>query len=225
MSELKNKNSLDAIEDAIADIAQGKIVIVVDDEDRENEGDFIAAAETITPEIINFMSKYGRGLICAPIIEDRCDELELPLMVKENTVLHHTAFTVSVDLKNNGCSTGISATDRAKTIQALNHLGSTPDDFRKPGHMFPLKARSEGVLARPGHTEATVDLVRLAGFPYPYGGVLVEILNADGSMARLPDLFKIAEKFQLKIISVQDLIEYRKIHDYHHLEAFASILK
>ncbi len=200
---------LDVIEDALEAIRQGKMVIVVDDEDRENEGDFIAAAECITPEIINFMSKNGRGLICAPLIEDRCDELGLDLMVGNNTALHQTPFTVSVDLLGDGCTTGISAQDRAKTIHALNDLNTPPAALGKPGHVFPLKAKREGVLRRTGHTEATIDLVRMAGFKYPYGGVLVEIMNEDGSMARLPQLEKIAQKFDLKIISIRDLIAYR----------------
>src|SRR5699024_7774417 len=200
---------LNAIEDALEDIKKGKLVIVVDDEDRENEGDFIAAAQSITPEIVNFMAKNGRGLICSPIIEDRCDELGLDLMVGNNTALHQTPFTVSVDLLGDGCTTGISAHDRAKTIQALNDTDIHPERLGKPGHIFPLKARREGVLRRTGHTEATIDLVRMAGFSYPYGGVLVEIMNEDGTMARLPELKKIAEKFDLKIITIHDLIAYR----------------
>ncbi len=207
---------LDTIEDAIKSIANGEVIIVVDDEDRENEGDFIVAADKVTPEIINFMAKYGRGLICAPLTEERCEELELGLMVKNNTALHHTAFTVSVDLKGRGCSTGISAYDRAKAVKALNDLGTKPDDLRRPGHMFPLKAKRGGVLVRAGHTEAAVDLARLAGYPYPYGGVLVEILSPDGSMARLPELLQVAKRFQLKIISVRSLIEFRLIHDRPH---------
>jgi len=200
---------LNAIEDALEDIKKGKLVIVVDDEDRENEGDFIAAAQNITPEIVNFMAKNGRGLICTPIIEDRCDELGLDLMVGNNTALHQTPFTVSVDLLGHGCTTGISAQDRAKTIRALNDPDTQPESLGKPGHVFPLKAKREGVLRRTGHTEATIDLVRMAGFSYPYGGVLVEIMNEDGTMARLPELKKIAEKFDLKIITIHDLIAYR----------------
>src|SRR5207344_298331 len=200
---------LDTIESAIADIKAGKMVIVVDDEDRENEGDFIAAAEKVTPEVINFMSKYGRGLICAPLTEDRCDELKLDLMVNNNTSLHETAFTVSVDLLGHGCTTGISAHDRAKTIQALVDPATKPADLGRPGHIFPLRAKRGGVLRRSGHTEATIDLVRLAGFKPPYGGVLVEIMNEDGSMARLEELKEISKRFDLKLISIKDLIEYR----------------
>jgi 3,4-dihydroxy 2-butanone 4-phosphate synthase/GTP cyclohydrolase II len=198
---------LDTIESALEDIKNGKLVIVVDDEDRENEGDFITAARNVTPEIINFMSKHGRGLICAPITEQRCDELRLNLMVENNTVLHQTPFTVSVDLKGHGCTTGISAHDRSKTVQALIDPNTKPEDLGRPGHIFPLRAKSEGVLRRTGHTEATVDLARLAGFEP--AGVLVEIMNDDGTMARLAQLKKIAEKFALKIISIKDLIEYR----------------
>src|SRR6476469_4791164 len=198
---------LDSIESAIEDIKNGKLVIVVDDEDRENEGDFITAAQNVTPEIINFMSKHGRGLICAPITEQRCDELRLNLMVENNTVLHQTPFTVSVDLRGHGCTTGISAHDRAKTVQSLIDPNTTPEDLGRPGHIFPLRARSEGVLRRAGHTEATVDLARLAGFEP--AGVLVEIMNDDGTMARLPQLFEIAKQFDLKFISIKDLIAYR----------------
>lgn len=198
---------LDTIESAIEDIRNGKLVIVVDDEDRENEGDFIAAARSITPEMVNFMSKYGRGLICAPLIEDRCDELKLDLMVNNNTALHETAFTVSVDLLGHGCTTGISAHDRSKTIQALIDPQTKPDDLGRPGHIFPLRAKKGGVLRRAGHTEATIDLARLAGFEA--AGVLVEIMNEDGSMARLPELKIIAEQFGLKLVSIKDLIEYR----------------
>lgn len=198
---------LDTIESAIEDIRNGKLVIVVDDEDRENEGDFIAAARSITPEMVNFMSKYGRGLICAPLIEDRCDELKLDLMVNNNTALHETAFTVSVDLLGHGCTTGISAHDRSKTIQALIDPQTKPDDLGRPGHIFPLRAKKGGVLRRAGHTEATIDLARLAGFEA--AGVLVEIMNEDGSMARLPELKVIAEQFGLKLVSIKDLIEYR----------------
>ncbi len=198
---------LDTIESAIEDLKQGKLLIVVDDEDRENEGDFITAAANVTPEIINFMSKFGRGLICAPITEERCDELKLNLMVENNTVLHQTPFTVSVDLIGQGCTTGISTHDRAKTVQALIDPATKPEDLGRPGHIFPLRAKSAGVLRRAGHTEATVDLARLAGFEP--AGVLVEIMNDDGTMARLPQLKEIAKKFDLKIISIKDLIEYR----------------
>jgi 3,4-dihydroxy 2-butanone 4-phosphate synthase/GTP cyclohydrolase II len=198
---------LDTIEAALQDLKQGKLIIVVDDENRENEGDFITAARNVTPEIINFMSKFGRGLICAPLTEARCSELNLNLMVENNTVLHQTPFTVSVDLIGNGCTTGISAQDRAKTVQALIDPNTKPDDLGRPGHIFPLRARNEGVLRRTGHTEATVDLARLAGFEP--AGVLVEIMNDDGTMARLPQLMEIAKKFDFKIISIKDLIEYR----------------
>lgn len=198
---------LDTIESAIEDIRNGSLVIVVDDEDRENEGDFIGAAETVTPEIINFMSKHGRGLICAPLHEDRCEELDLGLMVNNNTALHETAFTVSVDLLGHGCTTGISAHDRSKTIQALVDPATNPEDLGRPGHIFPLRAKKGGVLRRAGHTEATIDLARLAGFAP--AGVLVEIMNEDGSMARLPQLMEIARNFNMKIISIKDLIEYR----------------
>lgn len=198
---------LDSIESAIEDIKKGKMVIVVDDEDRENEGDFVIAAHTVTPEIINFMSKHGRGLICAPLTEERCNELELTPMVVSNTALHETAFTISVDLLGHGCTTGISAHDRAKTILALIDPKTTPEILGRPGHIFPLKAKNGGVLRRSGHTEATIDLARLAGFEP--AGVLVEIMNEDGSMARLPELKEIAKKFDLKLISIKDLIEYR----------------
>ena len=198
---------LDSIESAIGDIKAGKLVVVVDDEDRENEGDFITAASNVTPEVINFMAKHGRGLICAPLLEERCDELGLEQMVSINTALHETAFTVSIDLLGNGCTTGISAHDRSKTIQALIDPATKSTDLGRPGHIFPLRAKKGGVLRRAGHTEAVVDLARLAGFEP--GGVLVEILNEDGTMARLPELFEIARKFDLKIISIKDLIEYR----------------
>ncbi len=198
---------LDTIESALEDLRQGKMLIVVDDEDRENEGDFVTAAQNVTPEIINFMSKYGRGLICAPLTEKRCEELELQLMVQNNTVLHSTPFTVSIDLIGNGCTTGISAHDRAATVQALVNPNTKPEDLGRPGHIFPLRARNEGVLRRAGHTEATVDLARLAGFEP--AGVLVEIMNEDGSMARLPELREVAKKYDLKIISIKDLIAYR----------------
>lgn len=201
------KTKLDKIEEAIEDIKLGKLIIVVDDEDRENEGDFVTAARNVTPEIINFMAKEGRGLICAPLIESRCAELDLDLMVGKNTVLHNTQFTVSVDLIGDGCTTGISAQDRAKTVQALINEKTRPVDLGRPGHIFPLRAKEGGVLRRTGHTEATVDLARLAGFEP--AGVLVEILNEDGTMARLPQLMEIAEKFDLKIISIKDLIVYR----------------
>ncbi|MBP7184403.1 MAG: 3,4-dihydroxy-2-butanone-4-phosphate synthase, partial [Saprospiraceae bacterium] len=203
MEEIK----FNTIEEAIADIRDGKIVIVVDDEDRENEGDFICAAECITPEIINFMATHGRGLICTPIEEKRANELDLHLMVKSNTALHETAFTVSIDLIGRGCSTGISAYDRATGIKALVDPSIKAEDFARPGHIFPLRAKSGGVLRRTGHTEAAVDLSRLAGY-YP-AGVLVEILNEDGTMARLPQLLDVAKKFQLKIVSIDDLVAYR----------------
>jgi 3,4-dihydroxy 2-butanone 4-phosphate synthase/GTP cyclohydrolase II len=198
---------LDKIEDAIIDIQKGKMIIVVDDEDRENEGDFVTAARNITPEAINFMSTHGRGLICASITEDRCVELNLQPMVVDNTSLHETAFMVSVDLIGQGCTTGISAQDRAKTIQALINPNTKPEDLGRPGHIFPLRAKKGGVLRRAGHTEATIDLAVLAGFEP--AGALVEIMNEDGSMARLPQLIEIAKKFDLKIISIKDLIEYR----------------
>ncbi|TMI72266.1 MAG: bifunctional 3,4-dihydroxy-2-butanone-4-phosphate synthase/GTP cyclohydrolase II [Bacteroidetes bacterium] len=199
----------DSIDDAISDIREGKLVIVVDDEDRENEGDFITAAANITPDVINFMTKHGRGLICAPLPEERCDELALELMVNNNTALHETAFTVSVDLLGHGCTTGISAHDRAKTVHALINPQTTPSDLGRPGHIFPLRAKKGGVLRRAGHTEAAVDLARLSGFDAPYGAVLVEIMNDDGTMARLPELLEVAKKFDFKIISIKDLIEYR----------------
>lgn len=195
------------IEEGIEDIKAGKIVIVVDDEDRENEGDFVIAARCVTPEVINFMATHGRGLICAPLIEDRCDELGLDLMVSNNNSLYDTPFTVSVDLKGHGCTTGISASDRAKTVLALINPETKPEDFAKPGHIFPLRAKRGGVLRRTGHTEAAIDLARLAGFEP--AGVIVEIMNEDGTMARVPDLMKIAERFNLKIITIKDLIAYR----------------
>ncbi|MBL7731639.1 MAG: bifunctional 3,4-dihydroxy-2-butanone-4-phosphate synthase/GTP cyclohydrolase II [Chitinophagaceae bacterium] len=197
----------DSIESAIQDIKRGKLVVVADDEDRENEGDFVTAARNVTPEVINFMSKHGRGLICAALPEERCDELGLELMVNNNTALHETAFTVSVDLLGHGCTTGISAADRSKTIQALISPLTKSSDLGRPGHIFPLRAKKGGVLRRAGHTEAAVDLARLAGFEP--GGVLVEIMNEDGSMARLPQLIEVARKFDFKIISIKDLIEYR----------------
>jgi len=198
---------LNKIEEAIEDLKAGKVIIVVDDEDRENEGDFITAAKNVTPEIINFMATHGRGLICAAITEQRAEELGLEMMVTNNTAEHSTAFTVSVDLLGYGCTTGISASDRAKTIQALINPNIKPEEFGKPGHIFPLKAKNGGVLRRAGHTEATVDLARLAGLEP--AGALVEIMNEDGSMARLPQLMEIAQKFNLKIISIEDLIAYR----------------
>jgi 3,4-dihydroxy 2-butanone 4-phosphate synthase/GTP cyclohydrolase II len=198
---------LSSIETAIEEIRRGKLVIVVDDEDRENEGDFITAARNVTPEVINFMSKHGRGLICAPLVEERCDELGLGLMVNNNTAIHETPFTVSVDLLGQGCTTGISAHDRAKTVKALVDPSTRPEDLGRPGHIFPLRAKKGGVLRRAGHTEATIDLSRLAGFEA--AGVLVEIMNEDGTMARLPELQEIAAKFDLKIVSIKDLIEYR----------------
>lgn len=202
-----NNEKFDTIENAIEDIRNGKLLIVVDDESRENEGDFIVAAEKITPEIVNFMATHGRGLICAPISERRCEELELDLMVGHNTALHETPFTVSVDLIGHGCTTGISASDRAKTIRALVDPVTEPGDLGRPGHIFPLKAREKGVLRRSGHTEAVVDLAILAGLKP--GGALVEIMNEDGSMARLPQLMEISKRFGIKIISIEELIKYR----------------
>lgn len=212
ITENPHKNiQLNTIEEAIADIRKGKVVIVVDDEDRENEGDFIAAAEMVTPEMVNFMATHGRGLICAPLTEQRCKELELEMMVDNNTVLHHTQFTVSVDLLGHGCTTGISVHDRAKTIKALVEEDTKPHDLGRPGHIFPLRAKEGGVLRRTGHTEATIDLARLAGLKP--AGILVEILNEDGSMARLPQLVEVAERFDLKLISIEDLVAYRMKHD------------
>jgi len=202
---------LNTIKEAIEDIKAGKVVIVVDDEDRENEGDFVAAAEKVTPQMINFMATHGRGLICAPITEDRSKELGLNLMVDDNTVLHNTQFTVSVDLIGHGCTTGISTHDRAKTIKALTEKETKPEDLGRPGHIFPLRAKNGGVLRRTGHTEASIDLARLAGLQS--AGILVEILNEDGSMARLPQLMEVAKKFNLKIISIEDLVAYRMQHD------------
>ena len=201
------KMNLDRIEDAIEAIRNGEIIIVVDDEDRENEGDFICAAEKTTPEMVNFMVKEGRGLMCTPLTRQRCEELELDMMVGKNTAQHETAFTVSVDLLGNGCTTGISASDRAKTIQALVNSTTKPDDLGRPGHIFPLRAAEGGVIRRSGHTEAAIDLAVLAGLQP--AGVLIEILNEDGTMARLPQLFEIAKKFNLKLVSIKDLIEYR----------------
>ena len=209
MSESKFK--LNTIESAIKDIRDGKVVIVVDDKNRENEGDFLAAAELVTPEIINFMATHGRGLICAPITENISKKLGLNLMVGTNTDPRDTAFTVSVDLKGNGVTTGISASDRAKTIKALINESSKAKEFSKPGHVFPLVAKNGGVLRRTGHTEAAIDLPRLSGLKP--GGVIVEIMNDDGSMARVPDLIKVASKFKLKIISIEDLVAYRMEHD------------
>jgi len=202
-----NNIELDTIEDAIAAIKAGEVIIVVDDEDRENEGDFICAADKITPEIINFMATYGRGLICTPIDEKRADELELNMMVSNNTALHETAFTVSIDLVGQGCTTGISAYDRSTGIRALVDPKTKASDFARPGHIFPLRAKTGGVLRRTGHTEAAIDLSKLAGFSP--AGVLVEILNEDGSMARLPQLVELAAKHDLKLISIKDLVEYR----------------
>jgi 3,4-dihydroxy 2-butanone 4-phosphate synthase/GTP cyclohydrolase II len=205
------KIQLNTIEEAIEDIRQGKVIIVVDDEDRENEGDFLAAAEKVTPEMINFMATHGRGLICAPLTERRCNELELHSMVKNNTDHMETAFTVSVDLKGHGVTTGISAADRAKTILALVNEDTKPHDLARPGHIFPLTAKQGGVLRRTGHTEAAIDFARLAGFKS--AGVIVEIMNEDGSMARLPELVEVAKKFDLKLVSIEDLVAYRMQHD------------
>lgn len=204
---MPDKIQLDPIEDAIEAIRNGEVIIVVDDEDRENEGDFICAAEKITPEIVNFMATHGRGLLCAPLVAERCDELNLDLMVGKNTVLHETPFTVSVDLIGQGCTTGISASDRAKTILALVNEETRPEDLGRPGHIFPLRAKRGGVLRRTGHTEAAIDFARLAGLKP--GGVLIEIMNEDGTMARLPDLKKVADRFNLKLVSIEDLISYR----------------
>ena len=202
---------MNTVEEALEDIKKGKIVIVVDDEDRENEGDFVTAARNANPELINFMATHGRGLICTPLVEERCDELGLELMVDSNNSHFDTPFTVSVDLIGEGCSTGISATDRAKTVQALINPETKPKDLGKPGHIFPLRAKAGGVLRRAGHTEAAVDLSRLAG--YEPAGLIVEIMNEDGSMARLPELRDIAKKFDLKIITIEDLISYRMKHE------------
>lgn len=200
------KSTLNTIEEALTDIRDGKFVIVVDDEDRENEGDFVCAAEMITPDMVNFMITHGRGVVCAPLTEDRCDELELEMQVDKNTSMHSTPFTVSVDMLE-GCTTGVSAADRAATFQALANPLSKPDTFGRPGHIFPLRARNKGVLRRAGHTEAAVDLARLAGLQP--AGALIEIMNEDGTMARLPDLMKIADKFKMKVITIKDLIAYR----------------
>ncbi len=204
---MSEKIKINSIEEAIEDIKNGKVIIVVDDEDRENEGDFICAAESITPEIVNFMATHGRGLICAPLSENRCEELGLELMVGKNTAAFETPFTVSVDLIGHGCTTGISAHDRFKTIKALVDPETKPEELGKPGHIFPLRAKKEGVLRRSGHTEAAIDFARLAGFRP--AGVLVEICNEDGSMARLPELQKVAERFNLKLVTIKDLIAYR----------------
>lgn len=201
------ERKLNTIEEALLDFKAGKVIIVVDDEDRENEGDFVTAAETITPETVNFMARYGRGLICAPLTEERAAELDLPLMVTSNTSLHETPFTVSIDLLGYGCTTGISASDRSKTINAIADPSFKPADFGRPGHIFPLRARNGGVLQRTGHTEACVDLCKLAQMKP--AAALVEIMNEDGTMARLPELFEIADRFNLKITSVKQLIEYR----------------
>ena len=208
---MSNKIQLNTIEEAIEDIRQGKIIIVVDDEDRENEGDFLAAAEKVTPEMINFMATHGRGLICAPLTESRCKELGLHAMVSNNTDHMETAFTVSVDLKGNGVTTGISAADRAKTIMSLIDENTKPFELARPGHIFPLIAKQGGVLRRTGHTEAAIDFARLAGFKP--AGVIVEIMNDDGSMARLPQLVEVAKKFDLKLVSIEDLVAYRMQHD------------
>ena len=205
--ETKENFKLNTIQEALEDLRAGRVLICVDDEDRENEGDFICAAETITAETVNFMARHGRGLICCPLTRERCAELKLDMMVGENTSLHSTPFTVSVDLIGNGCTTGISALDRAKTLNALVDPRTKPEDLGRPGHIFPLLAQRKGVLRRPGHTEAVVDLTRMAGLQP--GGVLVEILNEDGTMARLPQLIKVAEQFGLKIISIADLVKYR----------------
>ena len=204
---MKDTIKLDGIEEGIEAIKNGKLIVVVDDEDRENEGDFICAAEAITPEIVNFMAKEGRGLICAPLVEDRCDALGLDLMVGKNTAVFETPFTVSVDLIGHGCTTGISVQDRSKTIKALADPETKPGELGRPGHIFPLKAKKEGVLRRAGHTEAAIDFARLAGFRP--AGVLVEIMNEDGTMARLADLRKVADRFGLKLVSIKDLIAYR----------------
>jgi 3,4-dihydroxy 2-butanone 4-phosphate synthase/GTP cyclohydrolase II len=213
MTALSNKKNtqLNNIADAIADVRDGKVIIVVDDENRENEGDFLAAAEKTTPEMINFMATHGRGLICAPLTEKRCKELELGMMVENNTDPMETGFTVSVDLRGKGVTTGISAADRALTIQALIQKDTKPFDLARPGHIFPLRAKEGGVLRRTGHTEAAIDFARLAGLEP--AGVIVEIMNEDGSMARLPELLKVAKKFDIKIVSIEDLVAYRMEHD------------
>jgi len=207
LSKVSNTIQLNSIEEAIEEIRKGKVVIVVDDEDRENEGDFLTAARNVTPEMINFMAREGRGLICVPLTEERCDQLGLHMMVGQNTATHETAFTISVDLLGHGCTTGISAQDRSKTVQALINPEIKAEALGRPGHIFPLRAKAEGVIRRAGHTEAAIDLARLAGFEP--AGCIVEILNEDGSMARLPDLMEVAKKFNLKIVSIEDLIKYR----------------
>ncbi|HEX8561642.1 MAG TPA: 3,4-dihydroxy-2-butanone-4-phosphate synthase [Flavobacterium sp.] len=204
-------STLNTIEEAIEDIRQGKVIIVVDDEDRENEGDFLAAADKVTPEMINFMAMYGRGLICAPLTESRCKELDLKAMVVNNTDHMETAFTVSVDLKGHGVTTGISAEDRAKTVLALTDPNTKPYDLARPGHIFPLIAKQGGVLRRTGHTEAAIDFARLAGFKP--AGVICEIMNDNGTMARLPELYEVAKRFNLKLVSIEDLVAYRMQHD------------
>ena len=211
METVEMSLALNTIEEAIADIKAGKVIIVVDDEDRENEGDFLTAARNVTPEIINFMATHGRGLICAPLVEHECDRLGLEMMVQSNSAAYETPFTVSIDLIGHGCTTGISVTDRAKTVQALIDPSIKPAELGKPGHIFPLRAKKGGVLRRAGHTEAAIDLARLAGFEE--AGVIVEIMNEDGSMARLPELKEIAKKFDLKIVSIADLISYRMRHE------------
>ncbi|MDR6761873.1 3,4-dihydroxy 2-butanone 4-phosphate synthase/GTP cyclohydrolase II [Flavobacterium sp. 2755] len=208
---MSTKIQLNTIEEAIEDIRQGKVIIVVDDEDRENEGDFLAAAEKVTPDMINFMATHGRGLICTPLTESRCKELDLRAMVTNNTDHMETAFTVSVDLKGNGVTTGISAADRSKTVQSLVDPNTKPHDLARPGHIFPLIAKQGGVLRRTGHTEAAIDFARLAGFKP--AGVICEILNEDGTMSRLPELIKVAKKFDLKLVSIEDLVAYRMQHD------------
>ncbi len=214
MAQVENNQysvKLDNIQEAIDDIREGKVIIVVDDIDRENEGDFLAAAEKVTPEMINFMATHGRGLICAPLTEARCNELKLEMMVGNNTDPMETAFTISVDLRGKGVTTGISAADRAKTIQSLIDPEIKPQDLNRPGHIFPLKAKEGGVLRRTGHTEAAIDFARLAGFEP--AGVIVEIMNEDGTMARLPQLMEVAKRFDLKIVSIEDLVAYRMQHD------------
>lgn len=208
---MATQTKLNTIEEAIEDIRQGKVIIVVDDENRENEGDFVAAADMVTPEMINFMATHGRGLICAPLTEHRCEELELNMMVRNNTDPMETAFTVSVDLRGNGVSTGISASDRAKTVKALVNNETKAFELARPGHIFPLVAKEGGVLRRTGHTEAAIDFARLAGFEP--AGVIVEIMNEDGTMARLPELMEVAQRFDLKIVSIEDLVAYRMEYD------------
>ena len=211
MTTIENKIKLNTIEEAIEDIRQGKVIIVVDDEDRENEGDFVAAAEKVTPEMINFMATYGKGLICAPLTENRCKELKLNMMTSNSSDPMETAFTISVDLNGEGVTTGISASDRAKTIKALINPNTKSHDLNRPGHIFPLKAKQGGVLRRTGHTEAAIDFARLAGLKP--AGVIVEIMNDDGTMARLPELYEVAQKFDLKLVSIEDLVAYRMQHD------------